>query len=180
MTAALSAHPEWNGDWQMPENIQQIEIDPNTGQPATPESQSRRMELFINGTAPSTAKSEEPAEETVEPEAAPETHPDDEQYDYEPAPTTDTLPPDAAPRRGAQRPDNRGAPPTDSPSRLDGTITLDIDPTTGLIADPSVCPVIRSKTFLIGQEPRRYCGPEYHNGRTIPPPATRPRYASPR
>ena len=45
--------------------------------------------------------------------------------------------------------------------KLQGTITLDIDPTTGLIAVDS-CPVIRTKTFIIGQEPRKYCGPEYH------------------
>src|SRR5206468_7130175 len=48
-----------------------------------------------------------------------------------------------------------------SSTKLQGTITLDIDPTTGLIAVDS-CPVIRSRTFIIGQEPRKYCGPEYH------------------
>jgi formylglycine-generating enzyme required for sulfatase activity len=53
--------------------------------------------------------------------------------------------------------------PTASPSttRLEGTITLDIDPTTGLIAVES-CPVIRTRTFPLGTEPRKYCGPEYH------------------
>jgi hypothetical protein len=49
----------------------------------------------------------------------------------------------------------------DSSTKLQGTITLDIDPTTGLIAVDS-CPVIRTKTFIIGQEPKKYCGPEYH------------------
>ncbi|HEX8493605.1 MAG TPA: PBP1A family penicillin-binding protein [Pyrinomonadaceae bacterium] len=180
MSAALSAHPEWSGDWKMPENVQQIEIDTRTGEPATADSENKRMELFINGTAPAVAEDEETSDETIEPEAEPETNGDGEQYDYEPAPTTDALPPDGSSRRGAQRPDNRGAPQTDGPSRLDGTITLDIDPTTGLIADPSVCPIIRSKTYSIGQEPRKYCGPEYHNGKTIQPSATRPRYATPR
>ena len=61
----------------------------------------------------------------------------------------------------------------------EGTITLDIDPTTGLIADPDVCPIIRSKTFIIGQEPRRYCGPQYHTNKTIEPSATRPRTVNP-
>ena len=42
-----------------------------------------------------------------------------------------------------------------------GTITLDIDPDTNLIAAPS-CPVIRTKTFPIGQQPTDYCGPEHH------------------
>jgi hypothetical protein len=43
-----------------------------------------------------------------------------------------------------------------------------------------VCPIIRSKTFTIGQEPRKYCGPEYHNGKTNQPSATRPRVVTPR
>jgi hypothetical protein len=46
-------------------------------------------------------------------------------------------------------------------NKLPGTITLDIDPATGRIAVDS-CPVIKTKTFIIGQEPRKYCGPEYH------------------
>ncbi|HET7112452.1 MAG TPA: hypothetical protein VFI57_02355, partial [Pyrinomonadaceae bacterium] len=53
-------------------------------------------------------------------------------------------------------------------SRLEGTITLDIDPTTGLIA-VETCPVIRTKTFVLGTEPKKYCGPQYHSGKTIEP-----------
>lgn len=184
MTAALAAHPELNGDWKMPENIQQAEIDTTTGQLATAESTSKRMEFFINGTAPTAAESDEPTDETAEPDATtPETDKEQEQqYDYGPAPQTDTLPPDTAPRKGSQpKTDNRAAPQTDSTTRLEGTITLDIDPTTGLIADPMVCPVIRSKTFVIGQEPRKYCGPEYHKAKLPPQPSeTRPRLATPR
>lgn len=45
--------------------------------------------------------------------------------------------------------------------RSGDTVTLDIDPTTGLIAVES-CPVIRRRTFVIGTEPTKYCGPEYH------------------
>ena len=70
------------------------------------------------------------------------------------------------------------ATPSEGASRLMGTITLDIDPATGLLA-AATCPVIRSRTFAIGQEPRRYCGPEYHNGQTIMPSGTRPRLVSP-
>jgi len=55
----------------------------------------------------------------------------------------------------------------ESATKLQGTITLDIDPTTGLIAVDS-CPVIRTKTFIIGQEPKKYCGPEYHNKKPKP------------
>ncbi|HYG08645.1 MAG TPA: hypothetical protein VD835_01600, partial [Pyrinomonadaceae bacterium] len=74
--------------------------------------------------------------------------------------------------------EGRGVTQADGTSRLMGTITLDIDPSTNLLAAPT-CPVIRSKTFPIGQEPRRYCSPEYHNGRTIMPSGTRPRLVSP-
>src|SRR3982751_3876031 len=31
MSAALAAHPEWGGDWQMPDTVQQAEIDTRTG-----------------------------------------------------------------------------------------------------------------------------------------------------
>jgi hypothetical protein len=40
-------------------------------------------------------------------------------------------------------------------------VTLDIDPMTGLIAMPS-CPLSRTRSFVIGHEPSRYCGPSYH------------------
>ena len=43
---------------------------------------------------------------------------------------------------------------------------MDIDPATGLIAVES-CPVIRTKTFTLGTEPKKYCGPEYHQGKVI-------------
>jgi hypothetical protein len=68
----------------------------------------------------------------------------------------------------------------DPVTRLQGTVTLDIDPTTGLIAVDS-CPVIRTKTFLIGQEPKKYCGPEYHKkAQPSPPsPSTRARIVNP-
>jgi hypothetical protein len=58
-------------------------------------------------------------------------------------------------------------------SGLEGTITLDIDPQTGLIA-VETCPVIRTKTFVLGTEPKKYCGPQYHQRNTIEP-AGRPR-----
>src|SRR5689334_24947292 len=64
-------------------------------------------------------------------------------------------------------PSPRRAPPLPA-TGLEGTITLDIDPTTGLIA-VETCPIIRTKTFVLGTEPKKYCGPEYHRGRTIDP-----------
>ena len=66
---------------------------------------------------------------------------------------------------------------TNESGRLEGTITLDIDPTTGLIAVES-CPVIRTRTFVLGTEPKKYCGPEYHRPGATPQ-ATRPRLTQP-
>src|SRR6185503_7061531 len=66
MSVALANHPEWAGDWQMPEGIQQMNIDPTTGRLATADSPNKRTELFINGTAPNTESLE-----TVEEEPTP-------------------------------------------------------------------------------------------------------------
>lgn len=162
MTAALDSHPEWAGDWQMPEGIQQAEIDTRTGKLASAETpaENRRTELFINGTAP-VSESTEPVEDGAGTNDGQQTQGDDG-YTYEPAPLPGASPsPTPRPKQGTRQ-DGTG----DSSTRLEGTITLDIDPSTGLIADPNVCPVIRSKTFIIGQEPRQYCGPQYHGGTT--------------
>jgi hypothetical protein len=178
MNAALAAHPDWAGDWEMPGGIQQTEIDPRTGELAFADDPIRRVEFFINGTAPSVGETVLPAEDEVAPED--KENQGDGEFDYEPAPLPESQP-DVVPRnRQPPKLEGRGVVQQDGTTRLQGTITLDIDPTTGLIADPSVCPVIRSKTFVLGQEPRKYCGPEYHNGKTIQPSATRPRMVSPR
>jgi penicillin-binding protein 1B len=168
MNAALATHPEWAGDWERPAGLEEAEIDPRTGGLAAADATARRTEFFINGTAPGMETGEEMAEE----DAAPEGEGDrgDGEFDYEPAPPPVVLP-EPAPRK----PEGKGGGREGRDAVLDGTITLDIDPTTGLIADPSVCPVIRSKTYVIGQEPRKYCGPEYHNGKTIQPSEGRPR-----
>lgn len=170
MNAALASHPEWNGDWSRPEGIEQAEIDIRTGSLATDQTASeyRRAELFISGTIP---RSVIPPDES---EYGDESEEVDSQENELTLP--DLLP---TPLR---RPDERIAPQEDPAStRLSGTITLDVDPTTGLIADPNVCPVIRTKTFVIGQEPRKYCGPEFHPQRSRQDPSTltRPRTISP-
>jgi penicillin-binding protein 1B len=176
MNTALAAHPDWAGDWEMPGGIEQTEIDPRTGQLATAEDPVRRTEFFINGTAPSTEAAVVPAEDELAPEDKDVNGGGD--FDYEPAPLPESAP-EVNPRKQPPKLEGRDGITTSGAARLQGTITLDIDPTTGLIADPSVCPIIRSKTFIIGQEPRKYCGPEYHNGRTVQPSATRPRVVSP-
>ncbi len=165
MTAALEAHPEWNGDWQMPEGVRVEEIDTTTGKLATEETTSKRKELFIAGTAPTSSG------ETTDEEALPDESEGIESDD----PTLPPLPdasPGATPSKQAPRLEGRGVPQSDGSSRLEGTITLDIDPTTGLIAAPT-CPIIRSKTFVIGQEPRQNCGPQYHDGSLQLPPRPR-------
>jgi penicillin-binding protein 1B len=183
MSAALADHPEWTGDWQMPEGVQQKDIDPTTGQIAQADSTNKRAELFVNGTGPgsdTTAGSDEMAQQpgagdgeesskdpTIEPAALPDTQPP-ETPRAKPTPKNDSR----------SKSDGRDFYEEGSP-RLQGTITLDIDPTTGLIAVES-CPVIRTKTFIIGQEPRKYCGPEYHKKPpATPPPGTRSRIVNP-
>jgi penicillin-binding protein 1B len=159
MQVALDQHPEWQGDWEMPAGIEQEEINPKTGAPSAPEDVERRVEFFINGTGPDHG-SEVPVEEMSPPEL-PEPSPPMEQINPEPITTPSPSP---SPRK---------APPLPG-TGLEGTITLDIDPTTGLIAVES-CPVIRTRTFVLGTEPKKYCGPEYHRRKTIEPAADRPR-----
>jgi penicillin-binding protein 1B len=168
MEVALADHPEWQGEWQMPSGIEELAINPKTGGPAAPEDADRRTELFINGTSP------HEADVVTDTEPSPE-------VDATPIPFEQTLPPIAVEPIPAPSP--RTKPPrselrTDGAGRLEGTITLDIDPTTGLIA-VETCPVIRTRTFALGTEPKRYCGPEYHQ-RTLPTPQqTRPRVTNP-
>jgi penicillin-binding protein 1B len=158
MQVALSEHPEWQGDWERPAGVEEVEINPKTGELATPEDTEKRIEFFINGTGPN-HESNEP-EETETPEELP-------------SPSTEL--PEASPP-ALPSPTLKPKPsPTVETTRLEGTITLDIDPTTGFIA-VETCPVVRTRTFALGTEPKKYCGPEYHRARTpIDPGASRPR-----
>jgi len=159
MQVALAEHPEWEGDWEMPAGIEQVEINPATGKLSAPEDTVHRVELFINGTGPNDV-SDEPVEEATPTELPEPSPPTMQPYLEPPIPTASPSP---SPRRAPALPE----------SRLEGTITLDIDPQTGLIAVES-CPIIRTKTFALGTEPKKYCGPEYHRRKTIEP-ADRPR-----
>jgi penicillin-binding protein 1B len=159
MQVALDQHPEWQGDWEMPAGIEQAEVNPKTGEPSAPEDVEKRVEFFIDGTGPNHT-SDTPAEEMTPPEL-PEPSPPLEQMNPEPIPSPSPSP---SPRKAPALPG----------TGLEGTITLDIDPTTGLIAVES-CPIIRTKTFVLGTEPKKYCGPEYHKRKTIEPAADRPR-----
>jgi penicillin-binding protein 1B len=170
MDVALGEHPDWQGDWQMPAGIEQVAINPKTGGPAAADDPDKRIELFINGTSPQIASDLE-----SEPEATPETG------ETPPLPPDQVLPPitvepSPAPSPRAKAPKSELR--SDQSGRLEGTITLDIDPTTGLIAVES-CPVIRTRTFVLGTEPRKYCGPEYHQRPLPSPQASRPRLTNP-
>jgi penicillin-binding protein 1B len=156
MQVALAEHPEWDGDWEMPAGIEQVEINPKTGELPAPEDTQKRVELFINGTGPNHV-SETPTEEATPDELPEPSPPMDQPLDPAPVPTVSPSP---SPRRAPALPD----------SQLEGTITLDIDPATGLIA-VETCPVIRTKTFALGTEPKKYCGPDYHKRKTIEPAA---------
>jgi penicillin-binding protein 1B len=161
MQVALAEHPEWQGDWEMPEGVQEVEINPTTGELATPEDTEKRVELFLNGTGPGNVTADNPDEE-----ASPQV---DENVDTQ-NPETQEVPETAPPPLPTPR--ARVSPPAES-SRLEGTITLDIDPITGLIA-VETCPVVRTKTFVLGTEPKKYCGPEFHRSKNIDP-VSRPR-----
>ena len=161
MQVALAEHPEWEGDWEMPAGIEQVDINPKTGEPTQPGDTEKRVELFIAGTGPNHA-ADTPIESAT-PDELPEASPPIEQPYEEPPPPLAS--PSPSPRRAPTVPD----------TGLVGTITLDIDPTTGLIA-VETCPVIRTKTFVLGTEPKKYCGPQYHKRNTIEPAETvRPR-----
>jgi penicillin-binding protein 1B len=178
MTAALQAHPDWGGDWQEPPDIEHAEIDPHTGLLAAPDSIDKRTELFVRGTAPAQA-STTPDESATPDEmilpGEPQTVPTPVAPDAQPFP--EETPPSG--RRGRTELEGRDPEEQSGSSHVTGTITLDIDPTTGLIAVPT-CPIIRRQTFAIGTEPHRRCGPQYHRNQTIIPDETRPRRVSPR
>src|SRR2546421_2338785 len=67
MSVALTNHPEWTGDWQMPEGVKQQDIDPLTGQIAKADTTNKRAELFINGTSPGSDNGEAPSDTVQEP-----------------------------------------------------------------------------------------------------------------
>ena len=157
MSVALAEHPEWEGDWDMPPGIEQVEINPKTGKPTVPEDTEKRVEYFINGTGPNDA---ELPQQEASPVELPSPSPIEQPYEEAPIPSPSPSP---SSRKAPTLPD----------SGLEGTITLDIDPTTGLIA-VETCPVIRTRTFVLGTEPKKYCGPKYHQHNTIEP-AARPR-----
>jgi penicillin-binding protein 1B len=164
MEVALADHPDWQGDWQMPAGIEQVAINPKTGGPASPDDPDKRIELFINGTSPQSG-----SDLATEPEATPEI---DLPPPVQPDQALPSIVVEPSPSPSARSRPARSELRTGENGRLEGTITLDIDPTTGLIAVES-CPVIRTRTFVLGTEPKKYCGPEYHQRPLASPQPTR-------
>jgi penicillin-binding protein 1B len=164
MSVALGEHPEWQGDWQMPAGIEQVAINPKTGSPASPDDPDKRIELFLNGTSPQNASTVEPDAEASPPPDELQTPPVDEVL----PPTVPEPSPGASPKVRQPRYETRST----ETGRLEGTITLDIDPTTGLIAVES-CPVIRTRTYVLGTEPKKFCSPEYHQRPSASPQPSR-------
>lgn len=180
MSVALSQHPELQGDWTKPDGVQEADINPENGMLAQADDPNKRHEFFINGTAPTTESTTVASDEELPAEG--ELPPDDTTTTVvptlqttEPPPPLPPLPtmpgPATTPVNEMSRPAPSGKtapnprPPDAAALRGDSTLTLDVDPSTGLVADPMACPVIRTRTFIIGQEPRKRCGPEYHGGR---------------
>ena len=171
MNAALAKHPEWQGDWTKPDGVQEADINPENGMLAKAEDPNKRHEFFVNGTAPLMESDTAAPPDDIFAES--EVPPDDNNPPEEnPAPTPVPPPPlPPAPSISGPLPTiptrNNRNPRVPDVSTLhgDSTVTLDIDPSTGLVADPESCPVIRTRTFIVGQEPRKHCGPEYHGGR---------------
>src|SRR5205814_4601872 len=97
MNAALTNHPEWTGDWQMPAGIQQADIDPASGDLAKADSTSKRAELFINGTLPGSeaGKADDMARE---PSVDTDEQQNEKNSQTEPASLPDNPPPEEAPR----------------------------------------------------------------------------------
>jgi penicillin-binding protein 1B len=164
MSAALTIHPEWTGDWQMPDGVQQADIDPTTGDIAKADATTKRGEVFINGTVP--GQNGELSDDMAEDSTNADREDESGNRQMEPA----SLPPDLVKPKATPSPKSdkdllknkaRESYEPGPADKLEGTITLDIDPTTGLIAVDS-CPVIKTRTFVIGHEPTKYCGPEYH------------------
>ncbi|MEP6925708.1 MAG: PBP1A family penicillin-binding protein [Pyrinomonadaceae bacterium] len=128
----------------------------------------RRTELFIAGTIPSII-TETPGDMVLEdPEVFPEP-------DASPTPLEQAAP-ESSPGEIYIAPDNPMRQSTQNQPTIQRTIILQICAETGLIAAPS-CPHPRPKKFKLGEEPKEFCKPEYHQQRrqgapqnTRPPP----------
>lgn len=150
MKQALDFRPELGGDsFAKPGGIVTVEIDPATGCLASPDSLSRRQEVFIAGTEPYSDCSQELMAEASLDETLDETI-------------------------GEQEPRDNPGSETEGESRDYDKIQLEVCLETGLLASPD-CPRTEKRTFDLSREPRVTCRIELHSRTTTrQPPETEP------
>src|SRR5258707_695020 len=134
MSVALTNHPEWTGDWQMPEGVKQQDIDPATGQIAKADTVNKRSELFINGSIPGSATADATDETAQQPPTVSAGQETNKDPNIEPAALPESTPaePRAKPTPKTDlrsKPDARDLFDAGSSTKLLVTITLDIDTT---------------------------------------------------
>lgn len=169
MKEALDLHPEWNGDWQMPDGLRKAEIDVRTGRllreldappldgptgtdggtspdpsvKGAPAAEQRpdyvRVEYFILSTLPL----KEPGAGDEDPPAEPSETPDP-RGSSEPPAEPQTEPSDPSPGN-------------EPPGR---TVSVMVCPLSGVRATAR-CPERAVKNFAAGSEPREFC--QFHS-----------------
>jgi penicillin-binding protein 1B len=142
MKQVLDLRPELGGDsFARPGGIVTVEIDPLTGCLASPDSPSRRQEMFLAGTEPSSSCTQD-----VIAEAAPEE-------------TSDI-----------QEPQDLSPSDSEAGSRDHSEVTIEVCTLSGLVASAD-CPRTEKKTFQLGKEPVLKCAPEFHSNAAYASPA---------
>jgi penicillin-binding protein 1B len=198
MRAALDLHPEWNGDWKMPDGIQKAEIDIRNGaviREINPNEETKTPDKPNNNSNSNTPPTPEDDSlipmPTPLPEKTPDVPPEFRRIElfingtipiktansFEDKPTLEEpefpIEPETEPTPTLEdaplKPDAKPTPKQTPETELQGTVILQICPLTGRIASPS-CPNMNPKTFKIGSEPKQYCGEEFHRKQTQPTP----------
>jgi len=190
MKEALSLHPEWNGDWQMPANVRKAEIDTRNGklireltneEADSVEAQQKAIKKNSNSNTKPTVD--------LEPDAPKEIYVTDVPLEFRrvelfvagTVPTKMMLPTDESIIEEQDKPAPTPTPleetwqeqtspgnttlPTNSSKKdknnLDARTTVMICPLSGMRAT-SNCPTKEAKVFRQGEEPRDFC--TFHTG----------------
>ncbi|HJZ67030.1 MAG TPA: penicillin-binding transpeptidase domain-containing protein, partial [Blastocatellia bacterium] len=133
MKRALDLRPELGGEsFPMPGGIVVANIDPRTGCLARSESSESRQEIFIAGTEPMSPCFEETVANT-----------------------------ESTPGQDESKPAEVLTMDKEAQDESYDKITVEVCALTGLLASP-YCPRTEKKTFELGKEPVRMCGPEFH------------------
>jgi penicillin-binding protein 1B len=189
MRQALDLHPEWNGDWAMPEGIRKAEIDTRNGKliRELTDNEAANMEAVKN--AKPDANKPAPLAVGGDPEALVEKINSDVPAEFrrvelfvsgtvpnrdfapkkdEDLPGEDDLPkPTPTPGDALISPvdelekQQQKDPPKDIPKKDPDNITVMICPITNLRAT-SACSDMTPKKFKHGEEPKKSCGTQFH------------------